>query len=130
MPYNVYIIDDPQFADDNQTFVADNVQLKKLGMAVVKHYEEITWEDLHNVYTSFDTSTPRGLQEKVLLNIIFYLCRRGQENLTDMTKRTFNVFTDANGRRYVTPTKDELDKNHREDDENLPEGHIYETPGT
>ncbi len=46
-----------------------------------------------------------------------------------MTKCTFNVFTDANDRIYVTQTKDELDKNHREDDENLPEGRIYETPG-
>ncbi len=67
MTDKVDIIDDPHFADDNQTFVAAKFELKKLGMAVVKHYEEITEEDLHKFYMSFDTSTPRAFRKRFCL---------------------------------------------------------------
>ena len=61
---------------------------------------------------SFDIGTPSGLQEKVWVDIILYLIRRGRENLRQMSKNTFSISCDATGKRFVYQTSSELDKNH------------------
>lgn len=78
----------------------------------------------------FNTDTPVGLQNKVIFEIIFYLCRRGQENLREMDQDTFTVKRDGNGRKYIQQKSGEQDKNHRVDDngdQSTGEGRIYET---
>ena len=60
---------------------------------------------------------------------MLYLIRRGRENLRQMTKSTFEIKVDAAGKRFVTQTLDEMDKNHRENcDRNatIGEGRMYE----
>lgn len=88
-------------------------------------------EDLRKLYASIalNTETPTGLQKKVWFDVMFYLCRRGRENLRSMTKSTFAVSTDSKGREYIYQAIDELDKNHRETDTNITEAHIYAVPG-
>lgn len=59
-----------------------------------------------------------------------YLCRRGRENLREMTKDSFG--TDSQGREYLYQSKDELDKNHRVDSDpsaRNTEARMYEVPG-
>ena len=132
--HKIDIIDDPAFHEANTTFKASMIELKKKGFAKVEHFPEINADDILTIYGSFDINHPRGLLNKVLFDIIFYLCRRGRENLADMTKSTFIVETDRSGRKYVIQDVDEMLKNHRENDDNDAEsagagGRMYDVPG-
>lgn len=63
---------------------------------------------------------------------MLFLCRRGRENLREMTKTTFAIAVDSCGKEYVFQVTDELDKNHRENDkptDNPGEGRMYALPG-
>ena len=60
----------------------------------------------------------KRLQEFVLFNIIYYCGRRGRENLRNMTKKTFEIKKDHDGREYIVQVVKEIDKNHREEDSN------------
>ena len=86
-------------------------------------------EKLALYFTVDNISTPNAsvLQQNVILNIIYYLCRRGHQNLYDMNKDWFQVITKADGTKYVMQIQDEMDKNHREDDHSLTnQGKMYE----
>ena len=57
------------------------------------------------------------LQQIVLFNIMYYLCRRGRENLQKMTVSTFGIATDPdNMLQYIYQCVDEADKNHSAND--------------
>ena len=63
---------------------------------------------------------------------MFHLVRRGRENLRQKTKTTFAFATDSQQRKYVYQAVDELDKNHRENDDprdSTTDGRMYEKPG-
>jgi hypothetical protein len=79
-------------------------------------------------YFASVSDTPQGLQQKVFFDVMLYLCRRGRENLTELKKTDFSVMKDPSGAKYVTQTRDELTKNHRDDDDAFG-GHMYETKG-
>ena len=53
------------------------------------------------------------MPEIVLFNIIYYMECRGRENLRLMTKQTFKLSWDHNGRRYIYQAIKESDKNHQ-----------------
>lgn len=77
-------------------------------------------------------TTPKGLQRKCLFDVLFYLVRRGRENLREQTKETFAFGVDSQQRRFVYQAIDELDKNHRETDKSsvsTTDGRMYEQPG-
>ena len=128
----VDIIDDMRFKTSGVVF--DNVlkETKADGFGDTEHYPEVEPEDLTKLYSSFDINTPTGLLEIVWFNIMYFLCRRGRQNLRKMTKYSHAVSTDATGRRYIHKTngKGEADKNHNENDDTndtTGEGVIYET---
>ena len=75
----VNIITDPQFNDANSVFTNILRDIKAAGKGEIEHYPEIEPDDIRKLYASFDNSTPAGLQEKVWVDIMFYLCRRGRE---------------------------------------------------
>ena len=60
---------------------------------------------------------------------MFYLCRRGEENLRDLTKHSLKVKTASDGVKYIEKVRDELSKNHRLNNENEDGGVIMETGG-
>ena len=100
------------------------------GKGDTEHHAEIEPEDVQKLYAGFDVNDNCGLQEKVWMDIMFYMCRRGREGLRDMTKDTFSVGKDATGRRFVYQVGGEFDKNHGVNDcqsETNGEGRIYET---
>ncbi|XP_048757928.2 uncharacterized protein LOC125668156 [Ostrea edulis] len=109
--------------------------MKKKGFGSVDHKPAISSEDLKQLYepnnTVFNTETPCGLQNKVWFDLMFYLCRRGRENLRNMTKSTFSTDIDACGREFVFQAIDEADKNHRSSapDETVGEARMYSQPG-
>ena len=57
---------------------------------------------------------PLQLQNKVQFDIRYYFCRRGQENISDMTADTFTLIYNNTQMCYVKKVKDELTKNYRE----------------
>lgn len=62
---------------------------------------------------------PQQLQNKVQLDIRYYFCRRGGENVHAFKKDTFELVFDTDTRiTYVKKAVDELTKNHRENDNN------------
>ena len=126
---NIDIIEDPVFQSANDVFRAQLIELKQQGKGATEHKQPVEGKDLQKLYDSFDISTTRGVQQKVWVDIMLYLIRRGRENLRQMTKSTFEIKVNAAGKRFVTQTLDEMDKNHRENcDRNatIGEGRMYE----
>lgn len=74
---------DPAFKKANEVFVAVSVDLKKQGLGKTEHTTPIPVEELKTMYSSraFDINTPVGLQQKTCFDSMFFLCRRGGENI-------------------------------------------------
>ncbi|CAC5399621.1 KCTD1_15 [Mytilus coruscus] len=133
---SVDISNDVQFAGSKDVFKAVVVDLKKKRYASTDHKPPISKEDLQKLYNTnsiaINTTTPFGLQKKVWFDIMFYLCRRGQENLRSMTKKNICFSTDSSGREYVYQQVDEYDKNHRDEatpDDSVVEARMYARVG-
>ncbi|CAB4012871.1 PREDICTED: uncharacterized protein LOC105327636 [Paramuricea clavata] len=78
----------------------------------------------------FYMDTPNGLLNKVCFEVMYFLCRRGQENLRAMTIETFELSTVSTGKRYIFQKTDELDKNHRDTTTGtVTQGRMYELQG-
>ena len=124
------IIKDPEFRAANDDFKAAMSELKDLGRGQVDHYPPLEKSDLQLLYNSSHLSvcTPTGLFNKVHFDIRYYFCRRGGENISTMTKDTFEVRIDADtGVKYVVKSQDELTKNHRENDREQFSGYMPES---
>lgn len=108
------ITSDIEFSSCKDVFRAVVVDLTKKGFASTDHKPPIAQEDLVKNYSvdSFvmNVRTPCGLQKKVWFDLMFYLCRRGQENLRSMSKSTFGINTDSSWQEFVYQKGDEFDK--------------------
>ena len=129
----VDIVNDPIFKEVNDVFTGVKAYLKKQGKGSVKQKPIIEPDDIKMLYESdvLVVTNPRTLQNKVFFELLFYLCRRGQQNLPMLTPEHFQVVTE-DGRRYLVQVKDELLKNHREDDDqesSVDAGRLPEIPG-
>lgn len=118
------IIEDREFSRSNSVFAAQCVVLKKEGLGQIDHYPPISEDDIKLLYQSnvFSSENPVSLQRKVFFDLMLHFCRRGMENLRNLTTRDFVVKTMSNGVECVIKVSDELTKNHRETDENQDEG--------
>ena len=98
-------------------------------MCQVSHYPPISEEDLRTLYSSnaFNLNTPKSLQRKVFFDIMYYFCRRGRENLRELTKYDFEVRRNIDNTEYIVKVSDELSKNHRATEENKDSGIIMAT---
>ena len=126
----VDIINDPGLNESNKIFQNVLKDVKTAGKGETDHYPEVEPEDLQKLHASFDIGTPAGLQEMCWFSIMYYLIRRGRENLREMTKSTFRISTDASGKKFIYQTTSEIDKNHNENDttnDTNGEGRIYAT---
>ena len=127
---NVDIVKDDIFRESNACFVNVVKKIRGTIKGQVNHYPEIEPEDVQKLYASVDLKTPRGLLEKVWLDVMVHFIRRGRENLRDMTIDTFEIGSDAAGKRFVYQKSGEIDKNHSENDQQfdtIGEGRMYET---
>lgn len=125
------IIKDRDFIDANESFKAALREMKSEGKGSINHHPVINDNDLKKLYTSFTTTSPIQLQEKVRFDIRLYFFRRGSENMHDFTKDTFAVKVDAStGERYVCKVVDELNKNHTENDHESYTGFMPECRGS
>ena len=133
---SIDIITNESFVRANQMFKGVQKINKQKGLGNIQSKTPLSEMDLEKLTNYFlmhisGPPNPRKLQEVMLFNVIFYLCRRGRENLRPMTKSTFQVAFDETSRReYIFQAEDELDKNHQEQDTSIAnEGRIYELPG-
>ena len=129
------IISNEQFIKATEVFQAVSKKGKTEGHGEVKSKKPISDADMSKLLSYFVTNmkgppNAKLLQEIVLFNIIYYGGRRGHENLREMTKKTFQISRDTDGRQFIHQVIKEFDKNHKEDDfsENN-ESRIYEMPG-
>lgn len=80
----------------------------------------VFFQDLVKLYKHEELDPDKGpqqLQNKVQLDIRYYFCRRGGENVHGFRKDTFKIQYDAESKiAYVMKDLDELTKNHREND--------------
>lgn len=123
------VIESDEFREANTVFKAQCVLLKKEGFCQVSHHPPISEEDLKSLYECnvFSLDEPKSLQRKVFFDIMYYFCRRGRENLRQLTKFDFEIKVDKNNIEYAVKVNDELSKNHRECDENQERGLMVAT---
>jgi hypothetical protein len=127
---NLDISHNPVFTKSNQHFKTALKHLKQKGFGAVSHHPQIAKTDLRALYASpqFDPRTPKGLANKVQFDIRYYMCRRGSENIHNMTKNTFQIKLDIDlNVRYVVKIQDEMNKNHDETDREIYSGIIPES---
>lgn len=133
---SIDLISDQRFITTNEMFKGVTRKAKQEGRGDTDSTPPIEPEDLTKLGEYFEANLngpphPAKLQEIVLFNIIYYMGRRGRQNLRAMTKNTFDIATDPDGKRYIYQKVKELDKNHTENDmEANQEARIYEKPGT
>ena len=132
--FGIDIISNDKFIKANEIFQAVTKQGKEQGRGETKSKVAISDPDYEKL-TEYFLNKMRGppdaknLQEFVLFNIIYYCGRRGRENLRSMTKSTFAIQKDHDGREFIVQIIKECDKNHREDDMNESnEARIYAIP--
>jgi hypothetical protein len=128
------IVNEKSFSYSTKVFKAAVKDLRRQGLGSVKHHVPITRADMTKLYSGdtvvFYMDTPNGLLNKVWFEVMYFLCRRGQENLRAMTIETFELSTDSTGKRYIFQKTDELDKNHRDTTTGtVTQGRMYELQG-
>jgi len=65
----------------------------------------------------------------MVFEIVLCFCRPGPQNLRQLKKVDFEVHTDPTEAKFVSKVREELTKNHREDDEAEEGGVMYATEG-
>ena len=94
--FDIVIVHDEAFRSANLSFTAAVSELKACGKGSVEHYPMISDSDREKIYKSrwLDINGPTGLYNKVQFDVRLYFCRRGGENMANMTKDTFLVKRD------------------------------------
>jgi integrase len=120
------IVNDLDFKEANNVFLAVCAKIKKEGKSAVVHKEPVTRQDLQKLYTSFNLETSEGLQNKVFVDYMLYFCNRGRENLRELKISDFAKGNDDGGRRFIYLARDHATKNHRNDEKQSQGGRMYE----
>ena len=132
---NIDIVSDPAFMKANMIFESVQVKAKKSGKGATRSTPQISDTDLIKIGAYFHvdhvtTPNPRILRHTVQFFIMYFFCRRGQENLYEMTKDHFELCVDPSGEEYVIQKLDEKDKNHGiNDTEFANQAKMYAAPG-
>ena len=110
------------------------VESKKKGKGIRKSTSQITEVDLERISEYFchdhmNSPDPKRLQQQMIFYIIYYFCRRGRENLYDMTKETFHIEVEPDGTEFIYQFLDEIDENHGADDISKTKGRVYSNNG-
>ena len=94
---NIDIMSDDRFIRCKFLFQGVMKQNKAKGYGSIVHKNPICPEDLaklQDYFSQYMAPNPTILQRFVQFNLMYFLCRRGRENLTGMKKETFAVSID------------------------------------
>ena len=112
----------PEFVTSQSAFL--NAMMKELKSLFLFFFIL----DLFNLYHAPEMDPrngPRALQAKVMFDITFYFARRDSESFKNMTTHTFKaVFDDMNDIIYIKKIEDELQKNHKECNDEIITGYM------
>ena len=111
----VDIVSDQRFMKANLIFDSVQVQAKKVGKGATKSTPQISDTDLIKIGVFFDVDhmkkpNPKVLRHTMQFFIMYFFCRRGQENLYTMTKDHFELYVQPDGTEVVVQKLDEMDK--------------------
>ncbi|XP_029634400.1 uncharacterized protein LOC115209932 isoform X3 [Octopus sinensis] len=123
------IITDDEFIEANEVFSVILMKLRAMGKDAIKRKNPITEEDIQKIMLSsaLDQDKPRGLQNKVFMDLMLHMCSRGRDNLREISKRDFSIELSPQGLQYVTfRVGAELNSNG---DPPVNEVRMYEIPG-
>ena len=112
---SIDIISNPAFIKTNEMFKGVTAMGKMEGHGKIDSYPAIKEADLKALSSYFENNmiappNAANLQEMVLFNLIYYGGHRGHENLHKMTPKTFGIFSDADGHKYIHQIVKEQDK--------------------
>lgn len=130
------ILSDPRFIRSNEMFTGVARKAKEEGRGETASRPPIEEDDMKKISAYFaehlnGPPNPEKLLEMALFSIIYYMCRRGRQNLRKMTKDTYKIASDSAGHKYIYQACKEHDKNHRDEDTSANnQARIYEQPGT
>lgn len=85
---SINIVLDYKFIKANELFKGVQLQGKKAGKGCIEPQD---LERLQDYFSKYMEPNPEILQQYVMFNIIFYLCRRGRQNLATLTVDMFEV---------------------------------------
>ena len=124
------IVDGSEFKESSKIWKAVMVKLKQAGKGSVQHKAAISKLDMAKIQDSaeLDQSTPKGLQNKVFVDVMVYFGNRGRKNVRNMTPTDYIIETDDEGLQYVIH-RDMLTKTRRADNDEAFSGAMYEIPG-
>ena len=104
-PYNktYSIMTSAQFKQANNVFKGQLKANRCSGLDKTQHITAITDNDMTRIKTHLmhNTQTPKGLQDKVLFDILFFFGCRGREGLRDLKRDSFVFKVDGKGRGYA-----------------------------
>lgn len=113
--HNFDIIHDAAFISCNVVFGNRLKDLKETGQGCIDHHPDISPIDLQKIIASLSQDNPTELQLLVWFFIQLHFCNRGMENSVTTTKDHFKI-VDIQGKHCIVQSRDELTKNHREND--------------
>ena len=115
-PYNrtINILQDPAFKQANNMYKGKLKEIKKSGKDITKHKSPLSEEDMSKLrlHLKSHMNTPKGLQEKVMFDVLYFFGRRGREGLRELKQDSFEFVEDGEGNEYANLPFNEFDKNH------------------
>ena len=83
--------------------------MRKAGRDTTQHKLAVQKEDKANIRQNVNRDTPKGLQDKVFIDIVLQFARR-REGICELTKHSLVINRDASGRLYAMPAYNEQQK--------------------
>lgn len=91
---SIDIVADKRFIRTNEIFKGVQKEGKQMGKGAIKHKDVIESQDLEKLqgyFSRYMAPDALILQQFVMFNLMFYMCRRGRENFAKMTTDMFEV---------------------------------------
>ncbi|CAG2191001.1 unnamed protein product [Mytilus edulis] len=113
---DIDICNEDIFKKSCKSYKGMSKELKRLGLAAIKHHSSIKESDIGKMYSYFC----KNLEDAQLLQY------KREENLSNLKRKHFAVKRGADDKLYVYKVIDEQTKNHQSDSELSSDGRMYE----
>ncbi len=117
----INLMRDKTFQKANKVFKGQLRKNKKAGLHKVKHTKSMSAEEIDQCHDNYFLpnmhTNPLALQHKVFFDVAYHMARRGREGLRDLTRDSFVIKTDPQGKEYAEMTHDEPTKKNQGDED-------------